>query len=87
MASSSTLFRLGFAAVVRQKMELLMALLLICQTGVMQLDGTPAPETERRRIRHFRRLDVANQINTYPQEMEKAAQRRNKEGNILEEKR
>jgi len=49
-------------------------------------DGTPAPETKRRRIRRFRRLDVANQINTYLQEMEKAAQRRDKEGNILEEK-
>ncbi|XP_073234269.1 large ribosomal subunit protein mL52-like isoform X2 [Porites lutea] len=49
-------------------------------------DGTPAPETKRQRIRRFRRLDVANQVKTYLEEMEKAAQRRDKEGNILETK-
>lgn len=32
----------------------------------VSIDGTPAPETKRRRIRHFRRLDVAV---SYIQEM------------------
>ncbi|XP_029184456.1 39S ribosomal protein L52, mitochondrial-like [Acropora millepora] len=49
-------------------------------------DGTPAPETKRRKIRRFRRLDVANQIKTYLQEVEKAAQKRDRDGNLLESK-
>jgi len=49
-------------------------------------DGTPAPETKRRKIRRFRRLDVANQIKTYLQEVEKAAEKRDRDGNLLESK-
>ncbi|XP_068694661.1 large ribosomal subunit protein mL52-like [Montipora foliosa] len=43
------------------------------------VDGTSAPETKRRKIRRFRRLDVANQIKTYLQEVERAALKRDRE--------
>ncbi|KAL9974904.1 hypothetical protein ACROYT_G012006 [Oculina patagonica] len=47
-------------------------------------DGTPAPETRKRRVRRYKRMDVAHQILTYLNEMDRAELARDEEGNVLD---
>ncbi|XP_020609552.1 39S ribosomal protein L52, mitochondrial-like [Orbicella faveolata] len=47
-------------------------------------DGTPAPETRRRRIRRYKKMDVAHQILTYLNEMDRAEHARDEEGNVID---
>lgn len=47
-------------------------------------DGTPAPETKRRRTRRLKRMDVAHQILTYLNEVERAGEARDEDGNVLD---
>jgi len=47
-------------------------------------DGTPAPETRRRRIRRYKKMDVAYQIVSYLNEMDRAERARDEEGNVID---
>ncbi|KAJ7360522.1 mitochondrial translation [Desmophyllum pertusum] len=47
-------------------------------------DGSPAPETRKRRVRRYKKMDVAHRIYTYLNEVDRAALAKDEEGNVLD---